>query len=99
VSNAIQGEPWKRMKQLTRAFERISGTRLERRNVKTVDVGRGQLKKRTSGSLRSAERVAAMRLDYLAEILAFATLGPLSQARHGSKLTDQTKATISSLKS
>jgi len=34
VSNAIQGEPWKRQKQLTRAFERISEPDLSEKTSK-----------------------------------------------------------------
>jgi hypothetical protein len=62
VSNAIQGEPWKRQKQLTRAFERISEPDLSEKTSKLWTQFAVKLKKRTSGSLRSTERVAAMRL-------------------------------------
>jgi hypothetical protein len=62
VSNAIQGEPWKRQKQLTRAFERISEPELSEKTSKPWTYFAVKLKKRTSKSLHSTERVAAMRL-------------------------------------
>jgi len=76
LSNAIQ-EHWKLAETAIPNLLNASQNRLERKNVKTVDVVRGQTEKANLQEPSQHGKVAVMRLA--CRILAFATLGPMAQ--------------------